>query len=462
MSDAGLRYDVVVVGAGTTGAAAALHLARAGVRVALVDARPLEQAGARWSVLVPPRLFDEAELARPTGDELVTDVFRHIIEGPEPRFGRVVVDPCPAWAVDLPPIVARLQRDAARAGATLLGRARLVEVTLHGERPTGCVLHIDSPTLRSRRLTLSGDLLVDASGLQGAVRRRVPGLHQRCPPPRPDELCHAAQHRFAVADPAAASAWLEARELRAGDFMARNGLAGPWSTVSLQLDPELGHADLLTGCLASHKGGDALSLQRQALAELPWLGARGPGGVALIPVRRAYAVLAVPGAAVVGDAACQVFPSHGSGVGSGMVAALMLAQAVEQAGDAGAPEVSALYQAAFHLGPGPVHAAHEAFRRGLEPLGDRMGALVELGFINPDHSQAAMDQRMPVFDAPGTVATLRSAARAPHLALAAAPLPLRMLLAHRMGRRRSCTNATRQRRWARGLAWAVGAPADPS
>ncbi len=462
MSSGSLHYDVVVVGAGTAGSGAALQLARLGLRVALVDAKPLERAGPAWTVLVPPRLFDQAGIERPAGDELVSDDFRHLIEGPEPGFGRVIVDPCPAWAVALPPLVRRLHAQAAAAGATLYGGARLTELLLDGERPTGCVLHLQSPALRTTRLTLGCDLLVDASGLQAAVRRRLPVLDQRCPAPRPNELCHAAQYRFRIADPAAAAAWLERTQQRAGDFLARNGAEGSFSTVSVQLDPAIEHADVLTGTLASHPGSDALTMLAGAQRELPWLGARGPGGSALIPVRRAYARLAVHGAALLGDSACQVFPSHGSGIGSGLAAGRLLAQAVEQAGDPGSPRVADLYQAAFHLGPGPTHAAHEAFRRSLEPLDGSIGDLMRMGLVNEAHSRAAMDQTMPTFDLPTILHTVRGAAGAPWLGVRAAPVPLRMLLAHRMGRRRSCVNERRQLRWARGLAWAVGAPADPS
>lgn len=462
MSGGFLRYDVVIAGAGTAGSAAALHLARLGLRVALVDARPMDMAGPAWTVLVPPRLFDLAGIDRPAGDELVSDRFRHLIEGPEPHFGRVIVDPCPAWAVDLPLIVRRLHAQAAAAGATLYGNARLTELQLEGDRPSGCTLHLQSPALRTSRLQLRCDLLVDASGLQAAVRRRLPALDRHCPPPRPDELCHAAQYRFDVPDRAGAAEWLDATHQQPGDFLARNGQAGAFSTCSIQLDPSLAHADLLTGTLTSHPGTDALDLLRRMLVELPWLGAQGPGGSALIPVRRAYAHIAVPGAALLGDAACQVFPSHGSGVGAGLVAARFLTEAVQQAGAPGAPGVAALYQAAFHLSLGPIHAAHEALRRGLDALDGELGELMVLGLVNEAHSRAAMDQTMPVFDLPTVVSTVRRAARAPLLGMRAAPLPLRMLLAHRMARRRSCTNERRQLRWARGLAWAVGAPPDPT
>lgn len=87
---------------------------------------------------------------------------------------------------------------------------------------------------------------------------------------------------------------------------------------------------------------------------------------------------------------------------------------------------------------------------------------MSLGLISAAHSRAAMDHSMPFFDLATVLSTVRGAAHAPVLGVRAAPLPLRMLLAHRMGRRRSHSDPRRQRRWARHLAWAVGAPADPA
>jgi flavin-dependent dehydrogenase len=53
MSPERRSFDAVVVGAGTAGSAFALFLALAGLRVALVESRPLGEAGAHWVNGVP-------------------------------------------------------------------------------------------------------------------------------------------------------------------------------------------------------------------------------------------------------------------------------------------------------------------------------------------------------------------------------------------------------------------------
>ena len=58
------RADVVIVGCGTAGAAAALLCARRGLEVVALDRAPLAHAGAHWINAVPERLFDEVALFR--------------------------------------------------------------------------------------------------------------------------------------------------------------------------------------------------------------------------------------------------------------------------------------------------------------------------------------------------------------------------------------------------------------
>lgn len=78
-----------------------------------------------------------------------------------------------------------------------------------------------------------------------------------------------------------------------------------------------------------------------------WLGERTFGGQGPIPVRRPYDSLGGGGVALVGDAACQVFASHGSGVGMGLIAGSALAEAANRASDPGADDVVHAYERMF-------------------------------------------------------------------------------------------------------------------
>lgn len=79
-------FDAIVVGAGTAGAGAAYHLASGGLRVALVDVRPFDAAGARWVNGVPAWQFERARIPLPAAPEL-RGTARPVLMPPRGRAG---------------------------------------------------------------------------------------------------------------------------------------------------------------------------------------------------------------------------------------------------------------------------------------------------------------------------------------------------------------------------------------
>ena len=59
--------DILVVGAGSAGANAALQLAKKGHSVRLIDRRARGKNGAQWVNSIPPWCFDKAGLDQPVG-----------------------------------------------------------------------------------------------------------------------------------------------------------------------------------------------------------------------------------------------------------------------------------------------------------------------------------------------------------------------------------------------------------
>jgi hypothetical protein len=152
-----MQLDVAIVGAGTAGAGVAWQCAKRGMRVICLDARPLDESGARWVNGVPLWQLDEAGIPRPTGAELIADdpPF-HLVAGWGPErvtlSGRGVVE------LDMRELVARLQTLARDAGAELRGGVRVLGLV--GDR------------LETSDGPLRADVIIDASGHAGA--RLVP------------------------------------------------------------------------------------------------------------------------------------------------------------------------------------------------------------------------------------------------------------------------------------------------
>lgn len=402
--------DIAILGAGIAGSAAARGLALAGWRVALIDARPADQAGPRWVNGVPPWAFDAAGIPRPQAPER-----RH--GGPFVMYDaqgarRVVVDPNPVWWVDMRLLGQRLRSDALAAGALPFFAHRCVDVQVVAGRPRQLSLTGPDGSVR-----LAARLFVDAAGLSGPLRRAVPAFTPFCPKPPRDVMCSAAQAVCDLADPDAARRFLTAHHAQPGEVLSFSGVAGGYSIQNVQVDFDDGTVDLLTGAIAvpEHPSGPALIADLKA--RHPWIGATRFGGSGAVPLRRAYARLGAPGVVLLGDAGCQIYAAHGSGIAMGMLAAKALCEAVAGAGDPGAEAVTWRYSADYHRTWGARTAAATLVRRMTQGLsGAEVAQVLKAGLITPRASAAALDHQLPPMGPTHLPPMLLGAARAPRLA----------------------------------------------
>ena len=135
-----VEFDVIVVGAGTAGAAAAAFLAEAGRKVALIERRAFDEGGARWINAVPAWMFDRAGIAQPQGHErhgvFGTASFRSPLDQ-----ARLDIDDVPCWDVDMRALGDRLRRRATEAGVTVFDHATITGLEEQDDRPR--VLDLD-------------------------------------------------------------------------------------------------------------------------------------------------------------------------------------------------------------------------------------------------------------------------------------------------------------------------------
>ena len=401
--------DAVVVGAGTAGANAAYQLARRGMSVVLLERRAAADGGAQWHNGVLDWQFVRAGLEPPAPPERghaggVTHLF-----GPDGTHG-VTVHDSPVVRADMGRLGARLRTLALDAGAELVDHVGSLTVELRGRRLVAVEVAGGGPGGGSGGgpgggsgggpgggpgpLRVEAPLFVDASGRSGVLRRRTPVLDRWCPLVRGDELCTAADHHLRVADRDGAKRFLERHGANPGEGVTIVGLDGGFSTRAITVSEDLDEVAILTGCLANGRYSSGPRMLGAALADEPWLGASISGGSGVIPLRRPYSRITAPGLALVGDAACQVFPAHGSGIGMGLIAGRMLADAVVGAPDPGDEQVLWGYQAAFQHEHGGLLAAFDAFRRMSTALGGRgVAEMIRAGLLTEDMTRGGLDQR---------------------------------------------------------------------
>jgi flavin-dependent dehydrogenase len=415
-------FDVIVVGAGSSGAAAAALLAERGLRVGCVERRPLAEAGARWVNGVPRMAFSEAGIALPGPDE--SDgrpaPFHLVAAG-----GRALLPEHDVIDVDMRKLVARLQVRAHAAG-----------VTFHDETT---VLGRDGDTVATTAGPLTAHWFVDASGLAGARLLDQPRVARH-------DLCAAAQEVRGLTDVRAAEAFFEAHGVARGEVLGMVGVAGGYSVLNVRLRHD-GLLGILTGSIPSLGFPSGKTMIDAFVAQHAWVGERVFGGSGAISLRRPHDRLASDRVALLGDAGCQVFPAHGSGVAAGLVAARLLADTLARGG------TLRDYEIAWQRRHGGVFAFFDVFRRWNQQVdGATLGRVMRLGLIDADALRAGINQTLPRPTLRSVAAKARALAGDPALAKSIAMTAARSVAVHALYRRYP-RRADRVPTWARGVEW---------
>ena len=424
------EFDAVVVGAGSTGAAAALALANAGLRVAVVERRPIEEAGARWVNAAPDWMFAQANIMRPIAPEMREYNLPSVFLGLAGEQ-KIVVCATQLYHVDMRHLCRRLHGEATKAGVEFFGKTRIAGVEFDGARPKMLLAEVGQSDDQVEPVELGARLFVDASGMGCSLGRRIPELARHLPPLEGRDICLAAQEICRIKDRGGARGYLDRLGAEPSEALNFTGIDGGFSTCGLIIAQGLDEVFLLTGSIADGKHASGARLLAEFKAKNPWIGETIFGGAGPVPLRRPYDRQAAPGIALAGDAACQVFPAHGSGVGSGMLAARLLADAVSVYSDPGSLDAVWAYQASIQRELGARHGAYDVFRRFVQELSpEENRILLGCGLVTPLSLKAGLMQVMPELTANELFSLLVGAARAFKLAARLLPLLMRMRAVH--------------------------------
>jgi hypothetical protein len=212
------------------------------------------------------------------------------------------------------------------------------------------VLGRDDDRLATSAGPMHARWIIDASGVAGARLLAQPTVKRQ-------HLCAAAQEVREVTDRAAAEAFFARNGVATGEVLGLIGVAGGYSVLNLRLHHGGATMGILTGSIPSLGFPSGKTLLDEFVRDHAWVGQRVFGGSGAIPLCRAHDRLADDRVALLGDAACQVFPAHGSGVGAGLLAARLLADTLAGGGSLRD------YEVAWQRRHGGLFAFFDVFRR---------------------------------------------------------------------------------------------------
>jgi flavin-dependent dehydrogenase len=459
-----LDVDMAVLGAGSAGSAAAWALAGAGFRVMLLEARALDEAGASWANLVPVWPFSESGVGVPQHPELLeedrsytmlsrTGPGRSVVSGDKPF---VHID-CRLW-------MKRIHGMAVDRGVEFRDRVARVEVLMVGDRLTALQVVQRSPDGRESRLEVRARLFVDASGIAGVLRRQVPVMQADCPEPSAQrgELCSGANEICEIVDRPRAREFLVRQDLQPGDTAVWTGVSGGYSTIVAHVRERLDSILITTGAIADGRHGSGIEVLRDFKTRHPWIGRGIFGGAGLIPIRRPYDRLGAPGLVLVGDAACQVFPGHASGIGAGLMAARCLADVMQGRTDPGSEESVWAYQSHYHRGAGAFPGSFDAFRILSVSMSEQdVGNLIGGGLMQESAVRTALGQRMTMPNPREAPVLVQAVLKNPKLAARVGQAAARMgTLAVLYRAHPDKPDRAALKRWSRAVAFASGGTPD--
>jgi len=353
-----MDFDVIVVGAGPGGCVAARNLARLDMNVGLFDANDRDKVGNTIIIEAEKAMFKTVDVDPPKADEIPYHPLRVRVFSPRGVEAFTLDKEPPSIALFLDKFVQRLLRDAIDAGVKFFD----------GHKATGPVIsegRVQGVTFEHKGIKQEAraSLVIDATGFNASLVSKLdPEMGIEFPRRKSDIVI--AENYYHEIDPVAAEDAIKDRRHLDEEIWIRIGFAGPYSTEFSHLSMKNKRAYILIGKKADHDGPPVADYVERFRERQGYYGEQLHGGGGPICISHSLDKLVADGFMVIGEAASQVIPAHGSGVASALYAGRLASNAAAQALKDGEPTTAALwpYCRQYQSGRGGVLAAMNVTR----------------------------------------------------------------------------------------------------
>jgi len=349
------KFDVVVVGAGTAGCMAAKTAAEKGLNVCIIERKKQSDIGRKiCGDAIGKHHFDELGLPPPSGDELERKILGIKIYSPNREVSFTVMgEGLHGYMINRHLFGQRLLKMALDSNVTLLDSTQALEPIVED----GSVVGVSAKNLASgEKLKILGNVTIDASGYTAVLRSKLPpeiGVDKEVDRSEV-EACYREirELKNEIDDSNFIRIYLNQAVAPGGYiwiFPKRNGRANVGLGVAMKGEFPNPKQQLYKYVLNQEMFEDSRLID---------------GGAWLVPTRRPLYSMVGNGIMVVGDAACQVNPIHGGGIGPSMSGGKLAAEAAVLAHERGDFSLETLwtYNVQYMRGYGVKQAGLDVFR----------------------------------------------------------------------------------------------------
>ena len=317
-----MKYDVIVVGAGTAGCLAAKTTAEAGLKVCIVEHKKREDIGEKiCGDALGEHHLKTLRLEKPQGGELEKRIEGIKIYSPnlETVF-TIAHEDFTGYLLNRRLFGQWLLRKTVDKGAVLMDSTQCLEPVVEKNSVAGVVIK-DLKTGKDTRL--QGKVVVDASGFMGVVRRKLPkelGIDNEVAN-EDVEACYREirQLKQETKDTEYCEIYLN-QKVTPGGYTWIFPKSGARVNVGLGI------------CMHSKFPNPKKQLYEHVLTRPLFEGSLLlTGGAWYDPTRRPLDNMVGNGIAVIGDAACLVNPIHGGGIGPSMLSGHLVGRTIVEA-----------------------------------------------------------------------------------------------------------------------------------
>ena len=356
-----MKFDAIVVGAGTGGSITAKTLTSMGLKVCLIDLKDKKTIGNKvCGDAIGKHHFDNLGIPCPKGEELEQVINGIKVFSPDLQtVFRLSEEKLPGFMINRYLFGQRLLNDAVDAGAILFDSTYVSEPIIKDGYVKG-VLAKDIKT--GSKLEIKSEVTIDASGVSAVVRSKLPPeIRIDTVVKKEDQIvCYREirELKKVMDEPDFCQIYLDLESAPGGYYWIFSE-GGNRVNVGLGVVESEGHPNpknqlyerVLSGPL--FKSSDLIH-----------------GGGGIVPTRRPLDSLVGNGIVVIGDSACCVNPIHGGGMGPSMTAGKIAGEVITKALEASEPTLERLWpiNVQYMRSYGAKQAGLDVFRLFLQGL----------------------------------------------------------------------------------------------